>query len=136
MNITKIRDNIKKFYKKKKEAQDSIYHVRHNTQWNKYYQKRGWKELRTWYKTIHPICEICERNGIVTPTDEIHHLRVFSSGIDEADKLRLLLDPNNVCSTCLYHHRLFHELLRKKQLSYVSIDDLITYEEEKNKYNK
>lgn len=36
---------------------------------------RAWRELRDRKRRLNPLCEACEREGRVTPAEEIHHLR-------------------------------------------------------------
>lgn len=132
MDINRIRSNIVNHYKQKREEQTKSRSKKHNDYWNKYYQDHRWKTLRNWYYNIHPTCEVCDKEGIVTPAEHIHHLHRFSSGITEEAKFNLLLNPNNLCSCCVQCHKIFHKIMDNECKDYVTIDEVINY---KDKYN-
>jgi len=127
MNINLIRNNINKHYKEKSEAHKEIAH-RRNSKWNKLYQDHRWKRLREWKIQHDPICELCLKEGVVTPADEIHHLQIIGSGINDEDKFRLLLDPLNLCSCCSRHHDVFHAYLKENNKVYASLDEVFKYD--------
>lgn len=91
-----------------KEVQD-----RHNSKWNAYYQDKRWKKLRDWYKSIHPICEICAINGRSIPAEEVHHRIIFSWFDSEEDRLKALLCPDNLQCLCRQCHMKIHKNLHK-----------------------
>ena len=132
-NINTIRSNINNYYNKKKEEYYREYSKKKNEQWYKYYQYPGWKKLRDYYYTIYPCCQCCERQGITTPADAIHHIMPFSTGITEEAKWKLLLNPQNLCSLCNHHHQLAHKYIREKQTDKADIDNILAFEEEINK---
>ncbi|MDL2310365.1 HNH endonuclease [Peptostreptococcaceae bacterium OttesenSCG-928-C18] len=41
---------------------------------------RSWKRIRDRYVALHPLCEQCEKNGKMTPTEEVHHIKPLSQG--------------------------------------------------------
>jgi len=41
---------------------------------------RTWKRIRDRYITAHPLCEQCEKNGRITPAEEVHHIKPLSQG--------------------------------------------------------
>lgn len=41
---------------------------------------RSWKRIRDSYIALHPLCEQCERNGRITPAEEVHHILPLSQG--------------------------------------------------------
>lgn len=133
MDINRIRSNIKQYYKQKKEEHYREYSKKKNEQWYKYYQYPGWKKLRDYYYTIYPCCQVCEKQGIITSTDEIHHIKPFSTGITDEAKYNLLLNSNNLIALCKHHHLLAHKYMREKQTDKADIDDIIAFEEEINK---
>lgn len=49
---------------------------------------------------MDPLCELCKREGKVTPVDEVHHIRPVA----DYPELRLVLE--NLVSLCKSHHRL------------------------------
>lgn len=64
---------------------------------------RAWKRIRDKYAAAHPLCEICLRNGRLTPVEEVHHILPISKGGTHAkDNLMSL------CQSC--HTKLHHEL--------------------------
>ncbi|MDR1364066.1 MAG: HNH endonuclease [Oscillospiraceae bacterium] len=39
-----------------------------------------WKQIRKEFLKLHPLCEICKRNGKLTLTQEVHHHVALDSG--------------------------------------------------------
>lgn len=78
----------------------------------KAYNTMGWRRLRKYHLSQHPICEKCwSDKGIINPgTPEhplhIHHIKspFSSSGVD----MDLLLDDNNLMTVCGECHGLIH----------------------------
>ena len=127
MNIINIRNKIVKHYKEKDETYREA-QQKHNRKWLKYYGDKRWKKLREEYFNEHPVCEICEMNGIYKQTDDIHHLHVFGNAPTEEAKYSLLLNKNNLCSCCKMHHNMFHEYLKRNYTDYASKEELFKYE--------
>lgn len=69
---------------------------------------RRWLELRKEVLTAHPLCEICERDGYVTPATEVHHRRPVEYGINLNEKRRLMYDPANLMALCHNCHVQIH----------------------------
>ena len=134
MSIQTIRNKIQKHFEDKHNEYLTKQRNRSNRRYGKYYQSKGWKDLRALKFTNNPTCEVCERQGYVTPTEEIHHLRPFLTGITEEARWNLLLNYNNLCSCCRYHHSLFHDYIRKNHLDYASIDNILSYESTLNTF--
>lgn len=88
---------------------------RHNDKWNHYYQNRQWKLLRQWKITNYPLCQDCLFEGRSVPADEVHHIVPFSTGSTEEEKMRLLLDPDNIVSLCSMHHDKRHGKLNNRK---------------------
>lgn len=78
-----------------------------------YYNTKQWKSLRKAYFQEHPLCEMCEREGKITPTEEIHHIKPISSGSDELARKDLAFDYNNLMALCAECHRKIHRLMNK-----------------------
>lgn len=78
----------------------------------KAYNTMGWRRLRKYHLSQHPICEKCwSDKGIINPgTPEhplhIHHIKspFSSSGVN----MDLLLDDNNLMTVCGECHGLIH----------------------------
>ena len=68
-------------------AKNNQYCVEHQIEMNKQYNKyerdpesnkrygRAWKRIRDRFIKAHPLCEECEKNGILTPAEEVHHIK-------------------------------------------------------------
>ena len=64
----------------------------HQRQENKRYEKYdrspemkkrygiAWKRIRDRHIAQHPLCEVCKRNGNLTPAEEVHHIVPLSQG--------------------------------------------------------
>ena len=76
------------------------------------YNTMGWRRLRKYHLSQHPICEKCWNDkGIINPGTpdhplHIHHIKspFSSSGVD----MDLLLDDNNLMTVCGECHGLIH----------------------------
>ena len=92
--------------------------------YQKIYQDPRWKSLRDWKFRHFPICEECERNGITSITEEIHHVIRFADGANEKEIKILAFARINTMALCIKCHKLKHEKyktdyeLRKKLLKY------------------
>lgn len=134
IDIQRIRSNIRQHYKKQKEDKEQEHAA--NNAYSKYYQDQRWKNLRSWYRTIKPCCEVCERMGYIVPATQTHHLHPFSYGLTEEAKWNLLLNPDNLCSVCDKHHKLFHRYMKQYGTDIATIDEIIQYDKDLNKYSK
>lgn len=64
---------------------------------------RAWKRIRDRYAAAHPLCELCLKEGRLTPVEEVHHVIPLSQGgTHRNDNLMSL------CQSC--HTKLHHEL--------------------------
>lgn len=68
-----------------------------------------WQLLRRKKFIANPVCEDCLKQGRVTPTEEVHHIKPVESGRDEAEMTRLAYDFDNLRSLCKTCHRAYHE---------------------------
>lgn len=83
------------------------------------YNTKQWKELRDYMRMAHPLCEDCLKNGKITPTEEIHHIRSpFRIGLSPEEKYRLAYDVNNLVALCKECHIKRHhpELLIQEKI--------------------
>ena len=56
---------------------------------------RTWKRIRDRYISLHPLCERCEKQGRITPAEEVHHIKPLScGGTNETSNLMSL------CTSC------------------------------------
>ena len=64
---------------------------------------RAWKRIRDRYAAEHPLCEMCLKEGRLTPVREVHHIQPISKGgTHAADNLMSL------CQSC--HNKIHHDL--------------------------
>ena len=64
---------------------------------------RAWKRIRDRYIKAHPLCEQCQKNGYITPAEEVHHILPLSKGGgNETNNLMAL------CKSC--HSRITVEM--------------------------
>ena len=64
---------------------------------------RAWKRIRDRYAAEHPLCEMCLKEGRLTPVQEVHHILPVSKGGTHArDNLMSL------CQSC--HTKIHHDL--------------------------
>jgi 5-methylcytosine-specific restriction protein A len=52
----------------------------------------GWRKLREWYLTEHPLCVECERAGVVSAATLIHHIDRDTSNNQESNLKALCAD--------------------------------------------
>ena len=81
------------------------------------YSKSEYRKLRDWYYQCHPICEDCQRIGLLTEAKDIHHvMSPYDPNISPAESYRRLMDENNLVSLCRYHHNLRHGNCKKEEI--------------------
>lgn len=77
---------------------------------------KKWHELREWYIARHPMCEECERRGILdSRATEVHHKRPIGTGHDEGEMLRLAYDPENLEALCHECHLRAHKEMKLRR---------------------
>lgn len=81
-----------------------------NEQISKIYNSTKWVNLRKAYLMEHPLCEECEKAGIVRAATEVHHVYEISNGNTEIEMEDIALNPWKydglmaLCSDC--HHKI------------------------------
>jgi len=75
------------------------------------YQDPRWKRLRAQKLRDNPICERCEKKGIVRQTEEIHHKKPFEISANREELEHLAFDYYNVISLCIPCHKEEHKNL-------------------------
>lgn len=90
-----------------KELTEGRYCEEHQTKSEQHYNKyqrdpetrkrygRSWKRIRDRYIKLHLLCEECEKQGILTPAQEVHHIKPLSKGGDH-DIYNLMA----LCNSC------------------------------------
>ena len=61
---------------------------------------RAWKRIRDQYVSIHPLCEMCQKEGRLVAADEVHHKLPISKGGTH--------DLSNLMSLCKSCHTKIH----------------------------
>ncbi len=61
---------------------------------------RDWKSIRARYVALHPLCEMCLKEGRLTPVEEVHHKKPVSQGGTN--------DFENLMSLCKSCHTKIH----------------------------
>ena len=64
---------------------------------------RAWKRIRDRYIKAHPLCEECQKQGKLTPAEEVHHILPLSRGGTNAEDNLMAL-----CHSC--HARITVEM--------------------------
>ena len=64
---------------------------------------RAWQRIRDRYAAAHPFCEECYKRGVLTPTEEIHHIKPLAHGGTHAENNLMAL-----CKPC--HSRITAEM--------------------------
>lgn len=59
-----------------------------------------WRVLRKRRLEAHPVCEYCERDGIVTAATEVHHHAPVESGTSAAEREMLMFSYGNLRALC------------------------------------
>ena len=57
---------------------------------------RAWKRIRDRYAAAHPLCEMCLKEGRLTPVEEVHHILPISQGGDHRESNLSLLAYHSV----------------------------------------
>jgi len=69
------------------------------------YQSKRWKTLRKLMVQNHPLCEDCLKEGKITPTEEIHHIKSpFARGLSQEEKEKRAYDVDNLVALCKECH--------------------------------
>ena len=75
-----------------------VYHDHQFHRARYFYGTAQWQKLRDRYITQHPLCEMCEKRGLVVEGKEVDHIVELQEGGDK-------LDPNNLMTLCIRCHR-------------------------------
>lgn len=69
---------------------------------------RAWKRIRDRYVMEHPLCEMCLKEGRLTPVEEVHHIIPVSQGGTH--------DRSNLMSLCQSCHTKIHMEIGDRQI--------------------
>ena len=73
------------------------------------YNSREWKELRALKFRANPECEMCLAEGVVTPTQAIHHIHPIEESSTKEEMRKWAFMWSNLQSLCRYHHAKVHK---------------------------
>lgn len=119
---------------KRKELHEKQVSYRHESQemTSNFYNSMAWKRLRNTYLSTHPLCIECLKREIITPTQDIHHIHKWNSGINEEEKWNLFLSESNLISVCRKCHQGYHNKMKKYG---IDVCDDLTDKEYKEAHN-
>lgn len=63
---------------------------------SKFYQSKQWRRVRKLYVTENPLCEHCEKRGIITEVQEVDHIKPLRLGGAKFDFENL----QSLCKSC------------------------------------
>lgn len=89
---------------------------------------RRWMKLRWQQLSDHPLCERCERNGLVVSACEVHHIKPVESVPSEVEQRQLMFSLDNLMSVCHACHVALHRELESRTKA-------VIVEREKEKFN-
>lgn len=89
---------------KKQQRNDSLL----DAERKRIYQTERWRRLRAVKVSMNPLCELCEKDGRVTPTEDVHHIQSFMSTDDPVQRNFLAYDFDNLMSLCKTCHQKVH----------------------------
>lgn len=88
----------------------------------KIYNSSRWRALREAKLRETPLCEICEKEGRITPATQVHHIHEISLGGSVNDMLDIAFDYNNLQSLCERCHMHLHGDRHKEQNKHKTYD--------------
>jgi len=90
-----------RFSDKKKIITPKINNLNHSAVYN----TTTWRELRLYYLSKNPLCEICKENDKITLSQEVHHKIQISTGKTKEEKQEIGFDINNLQALCTECHK-------------------------------
>ena len=73
------------------------------------YNSREWRELRIQKLRANPLCEVCEREGIVTAAHAVHHRHPIEDSTSKAEMRKWAYMWENLVSVCDTCHAKIHK---------------------------
>jgi len=73
------------------------------------YNSREWRELRIMKLRANPLCEECEREGIVTSAHAVHHRHPIEDSTSKAEMRKWAFMWENLVSVCDACHAKIHK---------------------------
>lgn len=82
------------------------------------YDTRRWRNLVRIKLMDSPLCELCQKKGVIRPAENIHHIVSFMSTDDPIERSRLAYDYSNLMSLCVECHSEIHKNEKKCEEGY------------------
>jgi 5-methylcytosine-specific restriction protein A len=79
------------------------------------YNTTTWRELRLYFLSKNPLCEICKEQEKITLSQEVHHKIPISKGRTKEEKELIGFDINNLQALCTECH---NKIDKKKNYEY------------------
>lgn len=80
----------------------------------KVYSSKKWKLMRLAYIDQHPLCEICQQKGIISPAVDVHH-RISFTDFEGLQRLEMAYNPQNLMALCKECHTNIHLHEKKRR---------------------
>lgn len=90
-----------------KKQEDKEYNHYRRDPYTKQMYGRAWKRIRDRHIKEHPLCELCEQQGVLRPAEEVHHRLPLADGGTH--------ERNNLVSLCRSCHMKIHAELGTRQ---------------------
>lgn len=87
----------------------------------KVYQSAKWKRLRVSKLQLNPLCEICLKEGRITPAEEVHHI-ISPFQCEPVYKDYYAYDFDNLLSICKQCHSKIHSNHNEQQYYQIYYD--------------
>ena len=73
------------------------------------YNSREWRDLRIQKLRANPLCEVCEKEGIVTAAHAVHHRHPIEESTSKAEMRKWAFMWDNLVSVCDACHAKIHK---------------------------
>jgi 5-methylcytosine-specific restriction protein A len=73
-----------------------------------FYLSVRWRRFRAWYLENHPLCELCEQEGRLTPTVMVDHVVELSDGgapLEEENAMSMCWKCHGIKTALMKNHR-------------------------------
>ena len=87
----------------------------------RFYASKRWRECRKAYLSEHPICERCEKVGIVSVAEHVHHKKELT--LENYKDPEIALNPDNLEALCFKCHNKEHQGKKEIGNDYFFDDD-------------
>lgn len=71
-----------------------------------------WRRLRARKLERNPFCEDCAKSGLLTPAEEVHHIRPVGKEPTPERMKATAYDPSNLAALCHECHAKRHKLMK------------------------